>query len=190
MIENWKTIRGYEGLYEVSDNGNVRSLDRYVTQLTKGGNLMTRLYKGLMVKPRIGKVGYKYLHLSKAGVRTTLKIHRLVALNFIDNPENKPEVNHKDGDKTNNNVANLEWATSSENKQHAVDTGLKINAFGKDANGFGGTVEVYSHGVLIDTLNGTRDMVEKGYSPCCVSAVLTGRQKTHKNCKFKRKELK
>lgn len=189
MLEQWREIKGYEGLYEVSTKGNVRGLDRYVTQLTCHGNYMTRLYKGCIVKPRIGKVGYKYLHLSKDGVRTTFKVHRIVAINFINNPHNKPEVNHKDGNKINNDVNNLEWVTSSENKKHAIDLGLKINDFGEAAYAFRGSVEVYNkQGVLIDILSGTRDTISKGYSPCCVSAVLTGRQKTHKNCKFKRKE--
>lgn len=79
---------------------------------------------GLVLKPRISKHGYYYVNIYKNNNRKTVKNHRLVAEAFIPNPENKPEVNHKDGDKLNNKISNLEWVTSSENIYHAVHTGL------------------------------------------------------------------
>ena len=102
MGEFWKPIYGYEGLYEVSNFGRVKSVK------FKKSRLKT-LYKN--------EKGYLYTYLYKNGVREKLRIHRLVALAFIPNPENKPTVNHIDEDKSNNKVSNLEWATYKEQMQ-------------------------------------------------------------------------
>ena len=79
----------------------------------------------IKIKQKINK-GYAYVYLCKNSKHTTLKVHRIVAQAFIANPENKPEVNHKDGNKLNNHVDNLEWCTRSENNKHAWTTGLKV----------------------------------------------------------------
>lgn len=90
----WKTIEGYVGLYEVSSTGLIRS------EKTQKLN-----------KPHINHKGYYKVTLSNCGTKKNFRIHRLVAIAFIPNPENKPEVNHKDLNKLNNNVENLEWVT-------------------------------------------------------------------------------
>lgn len=125
MIEEeiWKSISGYEGLYEVSNLGNVRSIDRVVQ--SRWGDCKI---KGRTLKPGITKQGYFIVVLSKSGVMTALRKGRLVALAFIPNPENKPEVNHKKGIKTDDRVSALEWSTSSENIIHARDK-LHMNNF-------------------------------------------------------------
>jgi len=105
--EIWKPIKGFELFYQVSSLGRVSNYRKVMQAQTM---------------PR----GYKTIGLTITGKHFTRLIHRLVAENFIDNPESKPEVNHKDGDKSNNSVANLEWCTSSENKQHAYSTGLTV----------------------------------------------------------------
>lgn len=110
MKEEWKHIEGFEGLYEVSNLGQVRS---FYTVEAK------------ILKPSINKYGYLRVCLCKNGKQHTKTIHRLVATAFIPNAEDKPQVNHIDGDKTNNRVDNLEWCTARENTQHAWDTGLK-----------------------------------------------------------------
>lgn len=106
-IELWKWIPGYEGYYMVSTHGRVKSVDRYVN----GKNGSKCLMKGKILKPGTDKDGYKTVHLSKNGKDKTYFAHRLVALTFIPNPNNWLQVNHKDEDKTNNHVSNLEWCT-------------------------------------------------------------------------------
>lgn len=111
MIEIWKPVKGFEN-YEVSNLGQVKSLNYNRTKEAK----ILRLCKN--------KDGYLCVHLHKNGKGYAKKVHRLVTAAFIPNPEGKTEVNHIDGNKTNNRVENLEWATHSENMHHAWETGL------------------------------------------------------------------
>ncbi len=99
--EIWKPVVGYEGLYEVSNLWNIRSLIKNINR-----------------KMSSDKNWYKSISLYKESLWRTFKAHRIVAITFIPNPENKPQVNHKDGNKNNNSVNNLEWNTGSENQQH------------------------------------------------------------------------
>lgn len=117
----WVPIVGYEGLYEVSSQGDVRSIDRLET--TKGNYLKKR--RGVSLKP--GKVrGYNRVSLCKNGCIKQISVHRLVAEAFIPNPDNKPCINHKNAIKSDNRVENLEWCTHSENTLHAIENGLYI----------------------------------------------------------------
>lgn len=113
--EIWKDIAGYEGKYQVSNLGNVRSLQYHNA-------------KGIMrigyLKPAVDNKGYLRCALSKENKLKTFKVHRLVASAFIDNPDNLPQINHKDGNKLNNHVENLEWCNNSQNQLHAYATGL------------------------------------------------------------------
>lgn len=114
MEEVWKDIPGYEGLYQVSNYGNVRSLN-YNKQI---GNVKE-------LKQKLRSNGYLEVHLSKDSKRKYFLVHRLVAEAFLENPYLLPQVNHIDGNKSNNYVSNLEYVTNSENQKHAYDTGLK-----------------------------------------------------------------
>lgn len=121
-MENWKWIEKYEGFYEISDQGNIRSVDR-VVKCGKG----TRLWKGILRKLAYDKDGYFITALCKKSKREMVKVHRLVAQAFIPNIDKKPVVNHINGIKNDNRVENLEWCTSSENTNHAMRIGtLKI----------------------------------------------------------------
>lgn len=117
--ERWEPIKDYEGFYEVSTKGKVRSISR----LTKFGN-QSKIVKGreLIINRRIGK--YPIVILSKENVQHTHSLHRLVAETFIPNPDNLPCVNHVLGDKNDNRYFMLEWCTYSENFLHAYDLGL------------------------------------------------------------------
>lgn len=121
--EIWKDIPSFEGFYQASDMGRIRSVDRIITY--KDGR--KGLYKGQIIKQRIGKVGYLMLSVSVGSKIKTFTVHRLIALAFIPNPENKPEVNHKNGKYIDNKLENLEWVTPKENTQHAIRTGLINN---------------------------------------------------------------
>ena len=120
-MEQWKPIKGYEGLYEVSNLGNVKSLSRM-----KGKGNVCYKAQELILKTGLTN-GYRTLTLWKNGIRWCIKSARLVALTFIPNPENKRTINHINGIKTDDRLVNLEWATDSENIKHAFRTGLKNN---------------------------------------------------------------
>lgn len=116
MYEDWLPVVGYEGYYEVSNLGNVRSV-RY--------NHVGEVIYSRIIKPCTKANGYFGVVLSKQSTTTNYLVHRLVAITFLENPFDLPEVNHKDGDKTNNAITNLEWVSSSDNLAHAYRNGLK-----------------------------------------------------------------
>ena len=111
MEEQWKDIEGYEGIYQVSNLGRVRSLDRTYTM--KNGRKQSQ--KGRFMIARVDKDGYEIIKLRTLTSRVAHRVHRLVAQAFIPNPDNLALINHKDENKTNNRADNLEWCTNSYN---------------------------------------------------------------------------
>lgn len=124
LKEIWMPINGYEGIYEISNYGNIRSLDRRKRHSNIG---FTSICKGQTLKPKTHANGYYEVSLCKNGKSKFKLIHRLVAQSFIENPENKPQVNHKNGNKKDNHINNLEWVTQKGNAEHAVKIGLYGN---------------------------------------------------------------
>lgn len=121
MAEQWKDIPGYEGIYQISSSGVVRSLNRICFQKSSHGTVMTKRYEGKEIKPFDNGHGYSVVLLAKPGEKRKQKyIHRLVAEAFIPNPAHRKEVNHIDYNKKNNNVNNLEWVSRSENVHYSV----------------------------------------------------------------------
>lgn len=114
--EVWRDIHGYEGLYKVSDLGRIKSLEKQKGKFFKNSTIM---------KLSLDKDGYCKVGLSKESKCVSKTVHRLVAFEFIPNPENKKFVNHKKGIKIDNRAIELEWVTQSENEKHAHKIGLK-----------------------------------------------------------------
>ncbi len=121
IMEEWKDIPEFEGIYQVSNLGRIRSLDRtFISKKDK----RTWHIAGTIGTPALKSTGYPHKRFKHNGFIKGYIIHRLIAQLFIPNPLNLPEVNHKDGIKTNNKVDNLEWVTQRENMRHAAKSGL------------------------------------------------------------------
>lgn len=174
MEEIWKDIKGYENEYQVSNIGRIRSLDRYKYQNGRYGQIQ-RLYRGKILKFDQDKDGYFTVKLRH---KVFHRVHRLVAQTFLENPENKNTVNHKDGNKKNNCINNLEWATEKENTQHAHKTGLAKSAMigkkGKLSNNFRIRVQIDEKtGEIIGKYNGAAEaeritgIKAQNISDCC-----------------------
>ena len=117
-IEIWKPIKNWEDLYEVSNFGRVRSKDRVVNRIVKGKIIPTK-YTGKILSSHLNR-GYEYTTLTNYPTKKPVKVHRLVAEAFIPNPDNLPQVNHKDENKENNCVDNLEWCTCEYNVNYGT----------------------------------------------------------------------
>ena len=117
LTEVWKDIKGYEGLYQVSDMGNVKRVEHEDYKCRQG----YRVLKERFLKPCISR-GYKKVCLYKDNKQKPFFVHRLVALTFVENPNDYPQINHKDENRMNNNASNLEWCTCKYN----INYGTKI----------------------------------------------------------------
>jgi hypothetical protein len=115
VLETWRDVVGYEGYYQVSNTGKVKSISR---NIWNGKGYIKS--SGKLLKQGTNQKGYPIVYLSKNSKSKTITVHRLVAKAFIENPSDKPQVNHIDGNKKNNNVSNLEWCSNQENQLHAV----------------------------------------------------------------------
>lgn len=123
--EIWRDIPGYENIYQVSNFGNVKTLTRTIID-EKRVRKRTYVRQGKILNKYFSKDGYYKVKLYNGDASFfTVPVHRLVAKVFIPNMENKPQINHIDGNPSNNHYSNLEWCTNSENTKHAYTTGLK-----------------------------------------------------------------
>ena len=151
MIEGevWKDVLGYEGLYQVSNKGNVYSVERINSNGRKCG--------GIILKPRPTITGYLQVNLCKNGKVKSSYIHRIVAEAFVPNPNNYPEINHLDEDKANNYVKNLEWCTRKYNMNHGTRSERASQAQSKKIR----AINIETGEVL--TFNSTQEAISKGY---------------------------
>lgn len=143
MKEEWKDIVGYEGLYMISSSGRVLSKERRIRKWDG-----TRTLKGRIIKPAINLKGYAFVQLHKNGCSEMKTVHRLVADAFIPNPEHLPQINHKDENKENNCIENLEWCSASYNVAYGTRTKKVIAALGVPVIAyclFKGTAERYDN---------------------------------------------
>lgn len=167
-MEEWKLIIGFIA-YEVSNLGNVRSIDRYVNH--PSGGLAKR--KGVLLKKLIDKDGYFRVNLKVNQKTNTRNIHKLVAESFIENPDNKPQINHKNGIKQDNHFKNLEWCTMSENRVHAYATGLQD---GKSREGTKNNFHKLSDSEVIYIRKSKSKQLELarkfGVTQCCISDIV------------------
>ena len=148
--EVWKDITGYEGLYMISDKGNVYSVDRK--------DSMGRKWGGRTLKPRYDKDGYNEVVLCKNGMMYYKRLHRLVAEAFIPNPNGLPQVNHKDEVKDNNHVENLEWCTRKYNVNFGTAIERRVQAQSKKVR----AVNIKTGEVI--TFSSTMEARRKGYN--------------------------
>ena len=168
-MENWKDIRDNNN-YEVSDTGRVRRKGAENDRSVRDRN------------------GYLAVDLYKDSERSTKRVHRLVAEAFVPNPDNKPEVNHKDGNKRNNDASNLEWVTSKENCRHAWDNGLMSPSYGMrgKANPNAGRkskpFRIIETGEVFDTLYDCEKAINGNNRH--INDCLRGRQKQHRGYHF------
>ena len=140
-IEIWKDISGYDGYYQVSSLGNIRSVDREIEQLSRYGHTVVRSLKGRAVTPTDNGKGYKIVGLTRNGRRQNYYVHKLVADAFVPNPSEKTEINHKDFNKANNSAENLEWVTHLENIRYSIPNMCKA----KPGSRLSETGEKYIH---------------------------------------------
>lgn len=182
MIEIWKDIEGYEGLYQISSLGRVKSLDRY--------DYIGRFFRGKTLKPIIHNNGYAFISLSKNGESECKSIHRIVAKHFLPNHNNLPEVNHKDEDKTNNMVwvnedgsidyvkSNLEWCDREYNCNYGTrnEKGAKTRF---NYPSISKPVLALKNGKICMCFKSTMQAQRHGFNNSKISGCCNGKGKTH-----------
>lgn len=181
MKEKWKNIKGFETEYQISNLGNVKSLGRERGVNKSGKYFQKEKILSLIVK----NTGYIQVTLSKNKVQSAKLVHRLVAENFLSNPKNKKQINHKDGDPSNNRIDNLEWCTPSENGIHSYKVLGAIpytrNRFGKDSPKSRMVVQKELNGHLIKIWGSGMDAVrEGGFESSSITRCCRGESKTHR----------
>lgn len=181
--EVWKDIPGYEGYYQVSNMGRVKSLDRKIKRIN--GTIQHR--KGVILKQCIHKTGYLIAVLCKNRHNKTIRVHRIVAKSFVNNPYNKKEVNHKNENIIDNRVENLEWTTPKENSNYGTRN-KRISLANTNGKCSKPVLQYDLDSNLIKEWESMAECRRKGYSQGNISACCRGERKTHKGYIWKFKE--
>lgn len=179
LMEEWRNIVGFEGLYQVSNYGRVRSLDRFV----KGKNGL-RIVKGKILKPGKLPYGYLFVNLCKNNKVVNCRVHRLVAVAFIPNPNNLPQINHKDCNPANNSVWNLEWCDARYNLNYG-ERAIKFSqtrkgkCSGKNHPCARKVKQLSLNGSILATYDTIKEAAESTYvNRAAISMVCSGNRKT------------
>lgn len=170
--EIWKPVLGYEGLYEVSDQGRVRSLTRVVATINRWGQDMLKALSGCVLVGSRHAKGYRQVKLCKEGVLENFRVSRSVARHFIPNPENKPQVNHINGNTHEDKAANLEWVTNLENQRHSYE------CLGRKTPNYLKTPVIAERKGEIKYWSSMHEPAKYGIGASQVANMLAGRQKT------------
>lgn len=165
MKEIWKQINGYEGMYEVSNFGKVRTIQRTILRKTKLGNLRPFIIKSKIKTANFSKNGYMTIALVKENKTYTTYLHRIIADAFVTGKTSDNNVvNHINGNKTDNRVENLEWVSSSENNLHALDNFLKSTRKGVTSEFINEVVKHKSIGLsnsnIAKLMNSTKSIIQ------------------------------
>lgn len=178
-MEIWKDVVGYEKLYQVSNFGRVKSLDMVLSYKRHGKNQI-RIRKGKVLSPTTMKNGYLRVEMSNNCIHKLNLVHRLVAKAFIPNPNNYREINHKNCDKSDNSVENLEWVSSSQNKIHALKNKLYKNEK---------PILQIKNGSVINEYKSASECYRKtGYLVQCIGKVALGKRKSAYGYQWQYKE--
>lgn len=172
-METWRKVKNFEN-YEISSEGRVKSLERVIEEHVRGGKIVRKVAKERILKPQTNSGGHLYVSLYRNKKLYYKPIRMLVAETFIDNTKNLPDVKHKDGDKSNNNVENLEWSEKSTGRIETVKRVLskKVGQFTLD-------------GKLIRTWPSAAEAGRNGFSKSVISKCCHGKQEIHKNYKWR-----
>lgn len=174
MDEIWKDITEFEGYYQVSNLGRVKSVDRVVEQINRWGQKMKRIHKGQILIPIKDKTGYLHVILWSNGKPKTKRIHRLVAEAFIENPDNLEQVNHKDEVKTNNCISNLEWCDRKYNSNYGTRNERMVEKLSKQV------FQYTLSGELVGLWPSINEAGRNGFNQSAVCNCCLGKRKTYK----------
>lgn len=169
LSEKWLAVKGFESNYSISSLGRCRSISKWINSK----NQSIAFKAGRILKPKTSKTGYLQLCLCVDNKRTHISVHRLVALAFLPNPNNYPQVNHINGIKTDNRIENLEWCTAYDNIMHALETGLNVMPTGAAHPHSKGVNQYDMNGKFIRTFGSAREaeretgITQAGISACC-----------------------
>ena len=175
--ERWRDVVGYEGLYKVSNLDRVKSVERQVKKWDGNRTVPERILKSAKDKD-----GYQRVGLHREGKTKHVHVHRLVGQAFLTNPENLPQVNHKDEDKTNNNLSNIEFCDAKYNVNYGTRTERVVEKRSKPV------IQLTLEGELIREWKSTNECGKNGYSQGHISACCIGERKSHKGYLWRFKE--
>lgn len=187
--EVWRDIKGYEGKYQVSARGRVKSVFRLVSKIDRWGNLARQIIPEKIKSTFISKHGYARVPLWNQGKSKNHMVHRIVALAFLPNFENRPHVNHIDGIRVNNDCGNLEWVTESENMIHSYrQLHRKHPMRGRKYKDNPKSIPIIQMDIAGNAIRLYRNAEEAhkigGFHTGCISMCCNGKSKTHRGYRW------